>query len=52
MACRDQTGVATGRFRHDRRNRPEHYLPLIRSGDRDREFVWQYCARAIGIENP
>jgi hypothetical protein len=36
----------------DRRPRPEHYLPLSRYGDRDRELVWQYCAKAIGIESP
>jgi len=42
----------TGRFWHDRRPRPEHYLPLTRRGDRDREAVWQYCVEAIGIENP
>ena len=42
----------TGRFWHDRRPRPEHYLPLTRYDDRDREVVWQYCAEAVGIENP
>ena len=42
----------TGRFWHDRRPRPEHYLPLTRYDDRDLEVVWQYCAEAIGIENP
>ena len=42
----------TGRFWHDRRARPEHYLPLTRYGDRDRDLVWRYCADAIGIENP
>jgi dehydrogenase/reductase SDR family member 12 len=41
----------TGRFWHDRRPRPEHYLPLTRYGDRDRERMWQYCADAIGIED-
>jgi hypothetical protein len=42
----------TGRFWHDRRPRTEHYLPLTRYDDRDLEVVWQYCAEAIGIENP
>jgi dehydrogenase/reductase SDR family member 12 len=42
----------TGRFWHDRRPRPEHYLPLTRYSDSDRELVWQYCAEAIGIESP
>ncbi len=47
-----QPAPPTGRFWHDRRHRPEHYLPLTRSGDRDRQRVWRYCADAIGIENP
>ena len=42
----------SGGFWHDRRPRPEHYLPLTRYSDRDRERVWRYCAGAIGIENP
>jgi dehydrogenase/reductase SDR family protein 12 len=41
----------TGRFWHDRRPRPEHYVPLTHRDDHDREVVWQYCAEAIGIEN-
>ena len=47
-----QPAPRTGGFWHDRRRRPEHYLPLTRSGDRDRQLVWRYCADAIGIENP
>ncbi len=43
---------STGRFWHDRRPRAEHYLPLTRYGDRDRQRVWRYCADAIGLENP
>jgi dehydrogenase/reductase SDR family member 12 len=43
---------ATGGFWHDRRPRPEHYLPLTRYGDRDSQRLWQYCADAIGIEDP
>jgi NAD(P)-dependent dehydrogenase (short-subunit alcohol dehydrogenase family) len=42
----------SGGFWHDRRARPEHYLPLTRYDDRDRERVWRYCADAIGIESP
>ncbi len=41
----------SGRFWHDRRPRPEHYLPLTRYSDDDLDVVWQYCADAIGIEN-
>ena len=42
----------TGRFFHDRRPRPEHYLPFTRESDRDRQSLWRYCADAIGLENP
>jgi dehydrogenase/reductase SDR family member 12 len=41
----------SGGFWHDRRPRPEHYLPWTHYRDRDRERVWRYCAGAIGIEN-
>lgn len=47
-----QPAPRTGGFWHDRRRRPEHYLPLTRFSDRDRQRVWRYCAGAIGIENP
>jgi len=46
-----QPAPPTGRFFHDRRPRPEHYLPLTRYGDRDRQRLWRYCADAVGIEN-
>jgi dehydrogenase/reductase SDR family member 12 len=42
----------SGGFWHDRRPRPQHYLPLTRYGERDLDRVWRYCAGAIGIENP
>ncbi|HKI39163.1 MAG TPA: SDR family NAD(P)-dependent oxidoreductase [Mycobacterium sp.] len=42
----------TGLFWHDRRPRPEHYLPLTRYGDTDLHRVWRYCATAAGLENP
>jgi dehydrogenase/reductase SDR family member 12 len=40
----------TGRFWHDRRPRPQHYLPLTRYGEQDCELLWRYCADAIGLE--
>lgn len=40
----------TGRFYHDRRIRPEHYLPFTHDSDRDRQTLWQYCANAIGLD--
>jgi dehydrogenase/reductase SDR family member 12 len=46
-----QPAPPTGRFWHDRRPRPEHYLPLTRHGEGDRQRLWRYCADAIGIDN-
>ncbi|KAA1251322.1 SDR family NAD(P)-dependent oxidoreductase [Mycobacterium simiae] len=40
----------TGTFWHDRRMRPEHYLPWTRSSETDRELLWRYCTEAIGID--
>ena len=41
----------SGGFWHDRRPRPEHYLPLTRHGERERERLWRYCAYSVGIDN-
>jgi len=41
----------SGRFFHDRRPRPEHYLPFTRESDRDRQSLWRYCEEAIGLDN-
>ena len=41
----------TGRFFHDRRARPEHYLPFTRDSNRERQSLWQYCADAIGLDH-
>jgi NAD(P)-dependent dehydrogenase (short-subunit alcohol dehydrogenase family) len=40
----------TGRFVHDRRPRPENYVPLTRAGEEDLELLWRYCADAVGID--
>jgi dehydrogenase/reductase SDR family member 12 len=42
----------TGLFWHDRRARPEHYLPFTRESDHDRRLLWRYCAQATGIGDP
>jgi hypothetical protein len=42
----------SGHFWHDRRVRPEHYLPFTGDTDRDRQLLWRYCAQAIGITDP
>ncbi|MBY0440567.1 MAG: SDR family NAD(P)-dependent oxidoreductase [Mycobacteriaceae bacterium] len=41
-----------GLFWHDRRPRPEHYLPFTRENSSDRQRIWQYCAQALGIDHP
>ena len=41
----------TGRFWHDRRQRPEHYLPITRERNDDRRRLWRYCAHAIGLDD-
>ncbi|WP_433566586.1 hypothetical protein ACQP1O_16125 [Nocardia sp. CA-151230] len=43
------TDVPSGRFWHDRRARPEHYLRRTRESDSDREGLWRYCASAAGL---
>ena len=42
----------TGLFWHDRRPRPEHYLPFTRENAEQRQRIWQYCTTAVGITNP
>jgi dehydrogenase/reductase SDR family member 12 len=42
----------TALFWHDRRPRPEHYLPVTRESEDDRHRLWRYCAQTIGIDNP
>ena len=39
----------TGLFWHDRRPRPEHYLPTTSHTERDRDRMWRFCADAIGV---
>ncbi|WAJ46768.1 SDR family NAD(P)-dependent oxidoreductase [Mycobacterium sp. Aquia_216] len=41
----------TGGFWHDRRPRPEHYLPSTRHGEGERDRLWRYCAYAVGIDD-
>ncbi|WP_343598812.1 SDR family NAD(P)-dependent oxidoreductase [Mycobacterium sp.] len=45
-----QPAPPAGRFFHDRRPRPEHYLPLTRESPRDRDLLWGYCAHVVGID--
>ncbi|KAA9166383.1 SDR family NAD(P)-dependent oxidoreductase [Amycolatopsis acidicola] len=39
-----------GLFWHDRRPRPESVLPWTKTSAAQRKAVWDYCARAAGIE--
>ncbi|MGW4122462.1 SDR family NAD(P)-dependent oxidoreductase [Nocardia sp. NPDC004711] len=43
------TDVVSGRFWHDRRARPEHYLHRTTESAAAAERVWQYCAAAAGL---
>ncbi|MFD4356872.1 SDR family NAD(P)-dependent oxidoreductase [Nocardia sp. NPDC058518] len=40
--------LPSGRFWHDRRIRPEHYLRRTHERSADRDRLWQFCAAAIG----
>lgn len=40
----------TGRFWHDRRERPQHYVLSTRSSDVARERLWRYCLDAIELD--
>lgn len=39
----------SGEFWHDRYPRPEHYLPLTRFTEADRDRIWRYCADALDL---
>ena len=41
-------GQISGRFWHDRRERPTHLLPGTRETQCDRERLWEQCARLSG----
>lgn len=40
----------TGLFWHDRRPRPQHYLPTTWYSDEDLARMWRYCADAVGLD--
>lgn len=50
LAATDPAPPAGG-FWHDRRPRPEHYLPLTRYRETQRQRLWRYCAYSVGIDN-
>ena len=40
----------SGLFWHDRRARPEYFIPATGHGADDLERIWEYCADAVGID--
>jgi NAD(P)-dependent dehydrogenase (short-subunit alcohol dehydrogenase family) len=42
----------TGRFWHDRKTRPVHYLRRTRESEADRLQVWNYCLTAAAVTQP
>jgi NAD(P)-dependent dehydrogenase (short-subunit alcohol dehydrogenase family) len=43
LAAAPSAVIGTGRFWHDRRARPEHYVPWTRESPADRERLWALC---------
>lgn len=41
----------TGEFFHDRRPRPDHYLPLTHESDDERQSMWRFCTDALDLRN-
>ncbi|PRY37314.1 NAD(P)-dependent dehydrogenase (short-subunit alcohol dehydrogenase family) [Umezawaea tangerina] len=46
LAASAEAGRETGRFWHDRRVRPTHYLPWGKESEVDRQALWAYCRSA------
>ncbi len=45
LAAADAPGRSSGRFWHDRRERPTHYAGRTREGAADRRALWEACER-------
>ena len=43
LAAADQPSSSSGRFWHDRRERPTHYAGRTREGAADRRALWEAC---------
>jgi dehydrogenase/reductase SDR family protein 12 len=48
LAAAAEPGRTTGRFWHDRRPRPTHYLPRTREDPADRAALWRACVELTG----
>lgn len=49
LAAADEPGRSSGRFWHDRRARPTHYLPWQHDDPALRVRLWRECARRTGV---
>ena len=45
LAAAGAPGHSSGRFWHDRRERPTHYLGRTKEGEADRRALWEACER-------
>ncbi|HET9094044.1 MAG TPA: SDR family NAD(P)-dependent oxidoreductase [Solirubrobacteraceae bacterium] len=52
LAAADEPGQSTGRFWHDRRERPTHLLPWTHETPEERERLWAQCLSLSGLELP
>ena len=48
LAAAEEPGRSSGRFWHDRRQRPLHYLGRTKEGEADRRALWEACERLTG----
>jgi len=48
LGAANEPTVSSGRFWHDRRERPTHYAPWTRESNEERERLWAECERLIG----
>ena len=50
LGAAEEPGRCSGRFWHDRRERPTHILPRTRETDGDRRRLWEECVRLSGLD--
>lgn len=50
LAAAPAPGRLTGRFWHDRRDRPTHLAPWTREKQRDRAALWDLCVARTGLD--
>jgi dehydrogenase/reductase SDR family member 12 len=52
LAAAEEPGRDSGRFWHDRRPRPTHYLRRTKEGEADRRALWDACERLTAAGPP